>query len=282
MILQSHSARQQPYLSLSGQLFMQASGETDWLLAPPEEAGKMALNSFFHPFALQAQLDLHAKLNSSYLASMDLEETYWGGEERSDVHVQYIRLFPGQLLYVPPFWVAHNLASSTSVYLKALLDFGIEKRLEAVGTAKLKEIEKIIETTQSPPDQALTLKVQVLLHLLHDIHPKLWLGPLLKSYDALYSNFVLTKADLSHKMIISACISQNIETLPEVIRKHTEEVSNQVLEVMEDKQWKSPSQRSIVSTITADALMIALLDDPRLIHDFLHECHHHWDEEFIK
>ena len=314
LTLLSHRAQTLPYLTLSGQFIMQSVGTSDWLLAPPTEAQKFHPYPLLHPLALQTQLE-DSHLSSSGLHGIDLNSdilTEGAGEwvnqgaEIESISVDYIRLVPGQLLFIPPYWTAQSMASATSVTLSTsdLDSTDIEARLKAIrDDPRFSKISDIIsdvmkrearkesnqnEEMQSEalgevdPEVWLREKILSLIRILKtSLHGHDWYSGLFDSYETFHNQIAATKADFAHRVVGKACSIGEITSegkslsLDSKIRAALAQVEAELSTSLSNTLEVS-TEPKIASGLIAESAIYAVLHEADVMHSFLHECQKLW------
>lgn len=291
---------------------MQAVGTSDWLLSPPTEASKYSFYPALHPLAFQTQIGA-PHLSASGLYGIDLNSDLLTGattdEIRRDISLieaDFIRLIPGQILVIPPYWTAQSLASATSVTvsmpiydtvdlevrLKAIRNYPrftdisntISEVMKAESSSKVQEGDETTGHKEGEVDPELWLR-EKLLSLIRILNTALageeWYSTLLDSYETFHTQIASVKADFAHRVIGKACsISEVISdgqssTLDSKLRAKLSHHESEVSSLLKSTLDQS-SERHIAASLVAESALYAVLQETESIHSFLHECESLW------
>lgn len=290
---------------------MQAVGTSDWLLSAPKEAQKYRFYPSLHPLGLQTQLGAN-QLSATGLYGIDLdsdiltEGAHDPSTQASDIasiDVDFIRLIPGQILYIPPFWTAQSLASATSVTISTDLSepTDLEERLKAIRihpkfaalgnliseVMKQEMISNLNKEAEADADSDVSVDPEVwlrekILSLIRILKSSLadtdWKADLLDSYETFHTQIVVGKGDFAHRVIVKACsISEVIsggdsQDLDSKLRKTLFSAEQEISALLKHTLAEAPDRR-IASSLIAESALFATLQDADVIHGFLHECH---------
>lgn len=294
---------------------MQAVGTSDWLLSPPTEASKYRFYPSLHPLAFQTQIGApHLSVSGLYGIDLDsdilsggaTEGNIQGAGDVSSIDVDFVRLIPGQILVVPPYWTAQCLASATSVTLSTSIyePVDLEVRLKAIrnyprftdigntisevikseNPSKQQEGDEKASNAEFEVDPELWLR-EKLLSLIRILNGALsgedWYNPLLDSYETFHTQVVAGKADFAHRVIGKACsISEVISdgkssSIDSKLRNKLFQFESEISTLLKSTLDLS-TERHIAASLVAESALYAVLQEAESIHSFLHECENLW------
>lgn len=282
-MIQSSSSRTQPFNCISGKLVLQAQGVTEWVLSPPSEAYKYQYYPYLHPLAIQSQLDFSIVSDTGLygIGVNDLSQSADSSsqEEYIPIEVVHATLRAGKILFIPPLWTAHMVASMTSVTAELDLD------LQHVAT----EVKSLLKTdrvdlwgVELPDDPVEAIKIRVGLladavrHLLNhvdrtlDVAPKdwteAWFTEFFASFERFHSQLASVRYDLAHSLIRDGCFDAPLAPPTKTI------VPQLMTSMRMLDAFKTLPEKSLVLGWILESASFALLGDPRAIHSFFHEC----------
>lgn len=311
-ILMSKGAKALSSMSLSGRLYMQGSGTSDWLVSSPSEVNRFNPYPFLHPLSLQSQLDTETlilpDISTMDFSQLSIDDTVLLANSAGSIEAQYVSLLPGQLLYVPALWNAQFVTKSTSVIAMVELNDGkvLETRLKEISqNGPFKQVGENIELlwkeshknahgegekegenpTDINPELLIREKILSLVRILHgSFFGSQTYSDVFTSYEAYHSHIVATKSDLIHKVVSKACDTPEMTTtgehfnFDEKVRQALAPEEQRIIKEVRDalEIAKDSTDRPIVQRLFAEAIMYAALQDGSVIHNFLHDCSVLW------
>jgi hypothetical protein len=305
----------QPSVSLSGRMIMQISGISEWAISPPSQLDKYHIYPFLHPLAQQSQLNftslkpakrewnLHS-INNDIDMNTFSENFEVNGEEKDQIEAFYGKLAGGRLLYIPPLWVAYQLASSTSITAEIAVDGDDDMNRVLHRLASGEDLAPLVNAqgafsahgkAEEDPEKNLRARIESLLRVLtsvaSSVDPKVTTISYLRlfdSYERFHSHLVDTKHGMAYKMTSSICSDVGGDLREDSLRislplpaphSHTQASVESLIAKKMIKSINGISDESAKSSVmshTVEAASFAFLQDTHVLHSFLHECTPLW------